>query len=297
MTTVAQHLKNFVKVVRRDYLSWYFRPSFLRKNGKKSSVLFAGPWIGEFGWELMNWQGFVRKTAAGYDKVIVSCRKGNEGLYKDFCSEFVFHTIAGDFECNIAHNIRNPKEMERVLSLIPEGADVLRPMGFLPLKRQHFITFGRATSELAYDIIFHPRGRTFGTVRNWDLAKWNELITLCVNAGYRVACIGIKEATLDLDLTIGYDDKRDIPLEETFDLFTSSRLVIGPSSGPMHLASLCGTPHLVWTDKKKHARGRVNRDKYEWWWNPHNAKAIVLDSEGFDPAVSTVYKEINSFLK
>jgi hypothetical protein len=65
----------------------------------------------------------------------------------------------------------------------------------------------------------------------------------------------------------------------------------------MHLASLCGTPHLVWTDKKKYARGISSRAKYEWRWNPHKTKAIVIDSEGFDPAVSTVYKEINSFLK
>jgi hypothetical protein len=56
----------------------------------------------------------------------------------------------------------------------------------------------------------------------------------------------------------------------------------------MHLASLCRTPHVVWTDAKKWARGRTNRQKYETWWNPFGTPVHVIDEEGFDPAPETI---------
>jgi hypothetical protein len=61
----------------------------------------------------------------------------------------------------------------------------------------------------------------------------------------------------------------------------------GHSSGPLHLASLCGTPHLVWTNRKTYGMGKTSREKYESWWNPLRTPVTVLDS-GFDPTVDEV---------
>ncbi|MGL1935627.1 MAG: hypothetical protein OCD01_11420 [Fibrobacterales bacterium] len=291
MAIVPKPLQDFYQIVKRDYWSWWMRPQFLKK-GPQSDTLFAGPWIGEFGWELLNWQGFVRKVSKDYSKVIVCCRQGNEGLYRDFATEFVYHSIRGTAECNTAHDIENPSELKRINDLIPASADVLKPVGFLSLDKQEFAKFGTPDPEKQYDVVFHPRGRTFGTVRNWDKDNWEKLIVLLSQKGYRIACIGLTNATLDIDPLLAFDDFRDVSLDETLDLFASSKLVVGPSSGPMHLASLCGTPHLVWTDTKGHARGRTNRDKYEWWWNPHKTQAIVFDKEGFDPSVDSIYRAI-----
>lgn len=295
MSSLFKPFQDAVQMIQRDYWSWWFRPPFL-KNGKKKKVLFAGPWVGEFGWELLNWQGFVRKISRDYDRIIVSCRKGNEGLYSDFCSEFVFHEVSGTAECNVAHDITNPSEYDRIIKMVPEDADHLNPMGFQPLERQEFVKLGQIDDSKKFDIIIHPRGRNFGTVRNWDREKWEQLIERCTSAGFSIACIGLTNATLDIDSSLGFQDFRDVSLSETLDLFASSKLVVGPSSGPMHLASLCGTSHLVWTDTNKHARGRTNRDKYEWWWNPHNTPVTVLDSEGFDPSVETVYSALVTLL-
>ena len=274
----------------RDYLSWWLRPKFLKDPSKRKKILFAGPWVGEFGWELMNWQGLVRKVASNYERVIVCCRPGNEALYEDFADEIITHTIHGTADCNRLKQIKNPEEAQRIKSLISQDYDHLYPLGQQPIERQEFIKYGIHDDKLAYDIIFHPRGRDFGEGRNWPKEYWLELLTRLKKDGKRLACIGLSGATLNIPNEDLFDDLRDIPLKQTLNLLASSSLVIGPSSGPMHLASLCGTPHLVWTDREKYAQGRINREKYEYWWNPLGTKVEVIDDEGFKPGVEKVYR-------
>ncbi len=281
-------------MLRRDYISWWLRPGFLRSYGRKSNTLFAGPWVGEFGWELLNWQGFLRWLAPEYEEVIVSCRPGTEALYADFASRFEHHRVSGTAECNIAHDIQNPDELERIKALVPEDADHLETVGWQPDSRKRFIPFGEAKSELRCDVLFHARGRGFGLDRNWSEEKWAALVSGLNADGLTVACTGLTKATLNIEGE--FVDHRDVPLDQTMDIMSSARLVVGPSSGPMHLASLCETPHVVWTDRKKYARGRTNRTKYERWWNPFDTNAFVIDHEGFDPEVSTVHGAILSAL-
>lgn len=281
-------------MIRRDFVSWWLRPSFLQPWGKPSQTLFAGPWVGEFGWELMHWQGFLRKLAPRYRKVVVSCRAGQEALYADFAHEFVLHDVRGTADCNRLLQVDNPQELERVLALVPAGADLLRPLGAQPHSRQIFRKFGTSRQELSTDILIHPRGRGHGSDRNWSRGNWESLLELLAPLGLKVGCIGLSSATQSL--SGDFLELRDRPLSETLDVMASTRLVVGPSSGPMHLASLCGTPHLVWTDKTRYARGLTNRTKYERTWNPHGAHALVLEEWGFQPPPLEVAREIAKFL-
>ena len=275
---------------RRDILSWWLRPGFLRPGGNRRDTLFAGPWVGEFGWELLNWQAFVRKLSRSYRKTVVCCPAGREALYADFAAVIHGHKLRGVSECNVMHKVENPEELERMGKLVPPDCDWLKPMGYQPFSRQEFIRFGKPRTDLSVDVLFHPRGRGFGTERNWDAEKWRELLGLLRGQGLRLGCIGVSSATVKVEGE--YTDFRDKPLFETLDVIASARTVIGPSSGPMHLASLCGTPHVVWTDRGRYARGRTNRDKYETWWNPLGTRALVLDEHGFDPAPKAVAEAV-----
>jgi len=281
-------------MIRRDFLSWWLRPTFLQPWGKPAEILFAGPWVGEFGWELMHWQGFLRKLAPRYRKVVVSCRSGQEALYADFAHEFTLHDIRGTADCNRLLKVDNPEELSRVMALVPPGADLLAPLGAQPHARQTFRKFGEKKQDLSTDILIHPRGRGHGADRNWSRANWERLLDLLSPLGLRIGCIGLSSATQEL--SGGFVEYRDCPLSETVDLMASTRLVVGPSSGPMHLASLCGTAHLVWTDRTRYARGLVNRTKYERTWNPLGSRAIVLDEWGFHPSPEIVASEIAKFL-
>lgn len=281
-------------MIQRDILSWIFRPSFLQPWGSKKDTLFAGPWLGEFGWELMNWQPFLRWLAPQYKKVIISIRHGHEALYQDFTHEFQYHTVEGDSNCNEMKYIQNPKELIRAQAQCRPNWDYLKPVGWQPIQRKKFIPFGTPKLDLKTDLLFHPRGRNFGSNRNWSASKWEKLLQELSKQNLKVGCIGLKNATLNI--AGNFTDYRDIPLIDTLDLISSTKLVIGPSSGPMHLASLCKIPHIVWTDQKKYARGYTNRYKYESWWNPFQTDAMVIDHMGFNPDVNEVLNYIKIFL-
>jgi len=59
-----------------------FLPCLRQKISPKRN-LFAGPFAGEFGWELMQWQGFVRARRPDYDQVHVLTYPGRDYLYED----------------------------------------------------------------------------------------------------------------------------------------------------------------------------------------------------------------------
>ena len=52
-------------------------------------ILLAGPWVGEFGWELFCWQGFLRKLSKQYDKVITIEEQNLPGGIGSIISEII----------------------------------------------------------------------------------------------------------------------------------------------------------------------------------------------------------------
>jgi ADP-heptose:LPS heptosyltransferase len=248
--------------------------------------------VGEFGWELMNWQAFLRQLSTHYEKTIVCCRPTSRMLYSDFCADYVFHTISGDANCHMAHHIRNLDEVERVMALKPGDADCVFPRKYIPASAQHFVRFGERCKEVETDVLVHARNRSSFTDRNWSLSKWNAFIAQLRDADIRVGSIGLSGSTMDLD---GVQDYRDTDLAEAANIIASSRLVVGPSSGPLHLSALCGTPQLVWTNQGRYMMGKTSREKYETWWNPLKTQVCVLD-DGFDPPADRVVSHVQKLL-
>jgi SAM-dependent methyltransferase len=82
------------------------------------------------------------------------------------------------------------------------------------------------------------------------------------------------------------------------DMMAASKLVIGPSSGPMHLASLCKTPHLVWTGKQWSSTIKAfNDERYTWKWNPFRTKCKVIVKDNPDLSAKEVIGATISMLK
>ena len=50
-------------------------------------LLIAGPWVGEFGWELFAWQAYVRALSRHFPRTLIVCRKTSEALYEDFATD------------------------------------------------------------------------------------------------------------------------------------------------------------------------------------------------------------------
>lgn len=280
--------------MKRDLLSWWTRPQWLRNPGSRNRTLFAGPWVGEFGWELLNWQGWVRKLAPYYDRVLVCSRTPSESLYAGVADEFIPHQIKGVPDHVICRQIENPEELTRIQGLITSGMDHLVPRLFVPAAAQDFQQLGEVDAvDSPCEVLIHARGKGAHTQRNWPMDRWVALCEEIQNSGKRVGAIGLSSDTLDVP---GIEDFRDVPLQETLNRIRSARVVLGPSSGPMHLASLCGTPHLVWTNRGNYRMGKTSREKYETWWNPFQTPVEVLEADTFDHSLEDVLRGVRRLI-
>lgn len=261
----------------------------------QSKTLLAGPWIGEFGWELFCWQAFVRKHSRNFEKTIVIGRPTNEFLYKDFCDEYIkfdpesFQTDA--WKCH------NAKSAHEVIKSTPHDVylngtfdigmrythnGVIDTKGLF-FKEQEFHKYHTPSDHDGYDIIFHCRNKSTGADRNWSKEQWEELYQLLYDhfeGIITIGCIGNDEA-FHIE---GTDDLRGMDLEELIGIMGRSDLIVGPSSGPMHLASLCGLKHLVWSTE-------YNRVRYEKDWNPFGTEIIFYGEDGWNPKPDAI-KEI-----
>ena len=257
------------------------------------SMLIAGPFVGEFGWELMKWQACVRHEAKKYNTAIVCSRSSMKYIYEDFAG-FMPHDIKGMSSCYgikplTKHEAERLKGLNDKLDAMAEGKNICRYPGNLNPKKNYpseFIKYYEESDE-SYDVVMHARSIGKAAMRNWPTDKWDELTNRLINSGIKVAAIG---APGQAYVPPGVDNHITWGIKKTVAVICSSKIVIGPSSGPMHLASLCGAKHLVWSHRvKKTAVKASNRDRYEKLWNPLDTECIVVDEHDWDPPVDHIY--------
>lgn len=264
-----------------------------------SNVLIADVCTAEFGWEIMCWQGLVRRRAQeGFDTVVVASTDGHLPLYADLNPHFVPHRIEGLRDCWEMKKISNRREAERVhiqLDSLQREYETLgcrveriRPSGFVSTSEQVFIPFGSREAALAAgpvaDVVVHARTKRgknpLINALNWRQRDWDRYVASLRALGLTVASIGSPDASL---LPEGTLDHRGHPLDTVMNLLAAARLVVGPSSGPIHLASLCRAPHLVWVPPLHGSRTLAwgtTRQRYESIWNPFGTPHRVIELDG-----------------
>lgn len=251
------------------------------------STLVAGPWLGEFGWEVATWVPAIRAHAKKFDSVVVYCRGGHEHLYADFCDNFGPDNRQGRPDRWLLEG----KKVHRRWAVLPDGI-VVEPTEAVCMKWPRlYHRYGHRTNG-GYDIVFHARAETkYGQAKhNWPLAKFEEVRG--VFSGLRICSIGVGTMVVP-----GTDNCRGVSLGVLCDLLASAKVLLSPSSGPAHLASLCGCPHVVMTDDKYQKQIRAtNRERYKKLWNPFRTPCKVLDKDNWQPSVYTVCKALEKFL-
>lgn len=216
--------------------------------------LFAGPCDSEFGHELFSFQGYVRHLSKRYDKTVVCSKKSMRFLYKDFADHFLPLEQYTNTEKYSNYKFINYKDF------LP------RYWNDSPKESQSFIKYGSPIAE-KYDVIFHARKKN-GLCKNLSNETYDNLYELLKDK-YSVSFIGTKEASY---CPSGALDLRGIELESLANIFSSSRLVVGNSSGPIHFASLCGTAHLTWGGYRSRTLAR-----YAHLWNPLKTKCHLFE--------------------
>lgn len=263
----------------------------------KEQTLLAGPWVGEFGWELCAWQAYVRSLSKQYNKIIVLSRAGREFLYEDFYDEFIIFDAPllkvnghigeiNQIELNkILKNLHYTQHLLPFCITSPVNFNLNQPIIGTEFNKQDFIKYTSNTIDKQYDILIHPRNKIVGGMRNWSIENWKELIFL-LKKDYSIAAIGTNEA-FKLD---SIDDYRNVSLRDTVSLMNRTKLVVGGASGPIHLASLCGAPHFLWSEE-------YSRPRFIKHWNPHNTKMFFHLITHWNPTVDEIYKGIIKSMK
>jgi hypothetical protein len=243
----------------------------------------VGYWVGEFGWEIMAWVPWLRNKAQKTESMTVGCIEGHEYLYSDFASDVV--TIPDTQGKNMwwcDGNKTHPLKGGIVPSREECMNDVERKYfryGKIGATEKHIYIHARATENM----------RTGS--RNWTVEKWGELVDgLSHDSDCCIVSIGSMDGAHHIGGTV---DARGIRLQDLCDLLANGIACIGPSSGPMHLASMCGCPHVVWSDDRKQVIGCTNKERYETAWNPLNTKCRFIEGKDWNPSVSKV---LNAYL-
>ncbi len=262
-------------------------------------TLLVGPYVGEFGWELMNWQGRVRRVAeqGDYDRIVVCALPDRRCLYvpHDADGRVVFcpmdhlelpgaanedHRVGSDGERLLAAAVVNAVRSQvdatcRRYSLNADGAEYMSPgyrSELWPTIRAHqsFCEL-RQNVDVTTDIVLVPRQRDLAAERNQPRHWWDELARRLTDSGLAVEVYAQ-------------------PLDAAIRQLSRARLAVGASTGGLHLASLCRCPHYVWgsgSEARWTGLGITNRQRYETVWNPLGTPCWY-DECGWQPEMSRI---------
>lgn len=220
-------------------------------------------WQGEFGWEVMTWAPLCRKMAQGHDEVIVTSFADMAPLYADFATEF-----RGNGQT--ARSLNYPK-CYRVDGL-------------------HY-RYGRPSlAQHGYDVLIHGRGISRKSAINYKF--WPQLAGLIEENKWSYAWIG---GPGDSYQAGGGIDLRNLELQKLMDVIAASRVVIGVSSGLMHLSAACGTDLVVWGDGRTYF-GETLETRYKATWNPHNCRVGWIEADDWQPDPHRIIEEIEECL-
>ncbi|MFQ5500824.1 MAG: hypothetical protein ACE5EQ_00805 [Phycisphaerae bacterium] len=272
------------------------------RSPSREHTLIVAPYPGEFGWELMNWQGRVRWMArhGGFDRTFVCTTPDRRPLYTDNHSDggIIFCPMppsALPGEANQDHRIDStghridPVELNTLIKTQVlkqcESLEInsLSARLFMPDFRsaiwptththQAFVNL-RVKSRITTDILLIQRYRSIAQDRNQAPSWWDELAE-------RLRACGLKVET--------YQPRVDTAIVQ----LSRARLAVGASTGGLHLAALCGCPHYVWgsgPEARWTAMGITNRQRYETVWNPLGTPCRY-DECGWKPGLDHVLEQ------
>lgn len=257
-------------------------------------------WLGEAGWFLCFAAPILRHMAEEYDRVVVAADHKLEHLTDDFHDEFVPVTTDGGvsfFEGKFFddHEWHDQKLFLEKLPIAPPDADIVRPEDLwtrYAIAEMSLITkppgkdktntpppklwrkYGQKGPKKA-DVLYALRPSKFyrgqEIHKNYPEEEAERVVRHMMSAGATVAAIGLK----DNQYVEGSWDWRGIELPDLCDRIASSRVVVGPSSFPLHLAQQCGRPVVTWFSPNP----KASRYRYAHWWNPLNVSHIFLGED------------------
>ncbi len=261
--------------------------------------LIAGPYTGEFGYELMQWQGYIRARRAAYESVHILTYPGRDSLYEG-CTVHHHDVELRTAGYGYGHMPRTEKlamahQLAAKIGL--ENYDIFETS--LLCTRYHKMLFWgqefRLLQEPAHpggirDVAFHFRAvKKEGSdhMKNYQPERCEELVSRCRDAGLTVISIGHPDYSI---CPAGAEDFRSVDLRASIAAICSARVVAGENSGPMHLANLCGQPTVLWAQDQW-------RIDYSLRWNPFRVPIYTAANDTCQPLPALVCAALQDALQ
>lgn len=254
-------------------------------------ILVAGPYIGELGHEVGEWLPHVygKFISGKFNEVHVFTRASCMGLYSAFATK----VFGFDFSFNKhtdSHWMIKPHGPEvaaadELIRQVESHAQNLRCQGYhvecemLNVSRRTELFSDKAFIRLTAPtylcnkwVDWLPEGKKVllayrayhrGARKNTPLNQLQETARDLKNRGYIPIVIGLTDtnyAAPDVDCI---NLVNTTTLADVLALYQISNLVIGCSTGTMHMAAFCGLPFIVWGGGWNQVR-----ERYEVSWNP-----------------------------
>lgn len=254
--------------------------------------LVAGPYTGELGWEMMVWQGYVRALRRRYKNLLVISYPFSSVFYED-CT-FIPQDrklIDSGFGLGVMNRKKTAELVQEYIGdqIKPGEYDLLLPHDLTRIPRRILLrpVFPKLGKEndgiFDFDVVFHfrdfERKGDLGS-KSYPREDADRLFLMCREKGLSCACIGHPEMAYCPE---GCEDRRSLDMAVAIDAISKARLVCGGSSAPMHLASLCAKPMVVWIGHG------ADIERYISYWNPRKSPVFVVTEETFQPSPDQVF--------
>lgn len=261
-------------------------------------ILVAGPYVGEFGHELMDWQPWVRAQVGRYEQVHVITYPGRDYLYPG--CQVHHHDVALE-TAGYKHGRFSPAQLaamarQKAAELGLQDYDLMTALNICTTRHQRHLLPARfellgepPAAGAVRDVAFHFRQVNKAgpdDTRNYPLELCDRVVEFCRARGLEFFCIGHPRYSY---CPPGVADRRTEDLAASVAAIRSARLLAGELSGPMHLAQLSGTAILIW------APGQWRLDNCARW-NVFQVPTYIVTNEVRHPSPEEVGSRIISAL-
>jgi len=281
---------------RREELQSFLEGVGLRCSRRR--VLIVGPYVGEFGHEIMDFQSYVRWFRRRYREVHVITYPGREPLYRGcvvHSHDYDLRTAGYLYGRRTHQEIRaHARAFARDQRL--ENCDFFSTVHLctrwhrrLLFRQEHEVIAPLRPAKPNGKVVFHFRNIDKAgpdKTRNFRMELAEEVCKLCRQRGIEVACIGHPKYAACPE---GGEDCRTDDLEKTVAELAACELVVGELSGPLHLAAYCGKPIVIWAPGKTRIGNAYRR-------NPFKAKVFVVRDDTTNPSPSEVLDAVQKAL-
>ena len=248
-------------------------------------ILVAGPYVGEFGHELMDWQPWVRAQIARHDEVHVITFPGRDYLYPG--CKVHYHEVKLE-NAGYRHGRCTPRQLEQMArkkaaELGLKNYDVMTALHICTAYHRKFLLpakfelLGQPPASGQFrDVAFHFRQvqkEGPDQTRNYPPELCDRVVALCRAQNLRCFCVGHPRYAY---CPAGVEDRRSEDLATSVAAIRAARLLAGELSGPMHLAQLSGVPILIWADGQWRIDGCLD-------WNVFRVPIYIIAKDTFRP--------------